>query len=233
MDNTKTYSTKETNEEIAGYNSYARKTYSLMTTALAITTIVGYFTARLVVIYPSLIYAAFISMFIEMGMTIYFSAKIGEMSELKACILLYGIAAMSGFSFSSIFLAYDISDIFLAYGTAALLFFCLTIIARYANVDMRKYRGILYGALLALLIVSLLGIFIPKIGNNLLITYIGLLIFLAYVAYDTQMMRNFYEMEGSFVKGTLYIYAALELYLDLINIIYYLLRIIGGRRRDN
>ena len=80
---------------------------------------------------------------------------------------------------------------------------------------------------------SVLSIFIPVLRNNLLIGYLGLIVFLGLTAYDMQKIKTFYyNTEEGNVKDNLAVYAAFQLYLDFINILLYIIRILGNRNRN-
>ena len=106
-------------------------------------------------------------------------------------------------------------------------------IGHVTNVDLTKYQGILLGGLFALIIASVVSIFIPALRDNLLIAYLGLFIFMIYTAFDIQRIKQFYYMtaDGTDQRDKLAIYGALQLYLDFVNMFLYLLRILGRRRR--
>ena len=93
-------------------------------------------------------------------------------------------------------------------------------IGHVTNVDLTKYQGILLGGLFALIIASVVSIFIPALRNNLLIAYLGLFIFMIYTAFDIQRIKQFYYMtaDGTDQRDKLAIYGALQLYLDFVNI---------------
>ena len=86
------------------------------------------------------------------------------------------------------------------------------------------------GGLFALVLITLLGMFIPAIGNSMLISYVGVALFLGLTAWDMQRIRAFYYQSAgdATLTGNLAVYGAFELYLDFINIFLYILRIMGN-----
>lgn len=103
------------------------------------------------------------------------------------------------------------------------------------NMDLSRIRPILVGGLIFLIVMNLLMLFIPglEVADRVLCT-IGVVIFLAYTAYDTQKIRTFYgayQGDETMLKKAS-IYSALALYLDFINLFLYLLRLFGKNRKN-
>ena len=76
------------------------------------------------------------------------------------------------------------------------------------------------------------SIFIPILRNNLLIGYFGLIVFLGLTAYDMQKIKAYYYQADGELKDNLAVYSAFQLYLDFINILLYIIRILGNRNRN-
>ena len=90
------------------------------------------------------------------------------------------------------------------------------------------------GGLIALVITTLVSMFVPVLRDSLLISYIGIVIFLVLTAWDMQRIKQIYWQVGDSgtVGENMAVYGAFELYLDFLNIFLYVLRILGNRR-DN
>ena len=144
--------------------------------------------------------------------------------------LFYGYSALTGIEFSVLFLAFDISTIFAAFLAAAVMFVCCAVIGRYSSFDFMKLRGVILGGLIALIVITLLGMFIPAIGNSLWISYIGVILFAILTCYDIQVSGKLgYAVGAEGDTAEKYaVYQAFGLYLDFINIFLYLLRIFGS-----
>ena len=116
----------------------------------------------------------------------------------------------------------------MAFAFAAVLFFCCAIIGHTTNVDLSKFGGLMIGGLIALVITSIVSMFIPALRDGLLISYVGVILFLFLTAWDMQKIKGFYYgVEEGRLKNNLAIYGAFELYLDFLNMFLYLLRILG------
>lgn len=172
---------------------------------------------------------------VEFGIAIYFSSRLLSMSTGTAKALFYAYAIVTGLTFSTLFYSYDASTIAVSFLFTAVVFFSCAIIGRYTNVDLSRFSGIMMGGLIALILVSILGMFIPAIGNSLLLSYVGILLFCGITAWDMQrVMSLYYQTNGGYGEtgANLAIYGAFELYLDFINLFLRILSVFGNRRND-
>lgn len=143
----------------------------------------------------------------------------------KIFYILYSIT--TGVTFGTIFLAYRMDSIITIFLVAALLFGLLAFYGYTTKKDITKLGTLLFVALLASLIVSILNVFIFKssgleFGLSLLI----IIVFLGYVAYD---MNNIKYLVGTLDEDKAAVYGAFQLYLDFINIFIRLLELFGKR----
>ena len=231
--------TAYTYESGATLNQYIRKVFALMAGGLAITTAIaafGFFSfANGGIVYQILAAGRFLPIvlvLVQFGVAIAMSAGISRFSTGTCTALFFIYSAITGMTFSILPMVYGISTVFTAFLFAAVLFVCCAVIGYTTNVDLTKFSGLLMGALLALVIMTVISMFVPVLRNSLFIGYAGLLIFLALTAYDMQKIKHFYygTAEGDTIRANLAVYSAFQLYLDFINIFLYILRILGNRR---
>jgi len=123
---------------------------------------------------------------------------------------------------------YDTESVIMAAGITALIVFFLTIFAFQTRIDFTMFRGIMGCILFVFIIAGLIMLFIPP-GREMDIIYgsIGALIFSVYLVIDTQMMMGGNHKFA--ISPEEYIFAAIALYLDIINIFLYILRILGKK----
>jgi len=97
--------------------------------------------------------------------------------------------------------------------------------------DLTGFGSFLFMGLIGLVIASLVNIFLQSSGLYWLISVVGVLIFVGLTAYDTQSIKEMYDVndDGS-VAGRKAVMGALRLYLDFINLFLMLLRLFGDRR---
>jgi FtsH-binding integral membrane protein len=94
--------------------------------------------------------------------------------------------------------------------------------------------GFLTMGLIGIIIASLVNMFFRSTAMSMIISYIGVIVFVGLTAYDTQHLKTMALNQpdgleaGVIRKGA--ILGALKLYLDFINLFLMLLRILGGGR---
>ncbi|XP_073975025.1 protein lifeguard 1-like [Rhodnius prolixus] len=123
---------------------------------------------------------------------------------------------------------FDGYEVLIAMGMCATLSFLLTVFAFQTKIDFTKWGGALLIILIVFTLFGILTIFIKGRTMQMFYASIGACIFMLYIIYDTQLM-----MGGSHkysISPEEYIFAALNLYLDVINLFIFLLQIIGMSR---
>ena len=163
----------------------------------------------------------------EFGLVIALSAFITKLNPMVAKVLFCVYALVTGLTFSAIFVAYELGSIIYVFGITGVVFLIFALLGYYTNMDLSKLGTYLLMALIAIIIASVINIFIGSTALEFGITIIGLLVFVGYVAYDINMLKksNAYEQNEN-----LPIYWALQLYLDFINLFIRLLRLLGKER---
>ncbi len=182
--------------------------------------------------------ALFVAMFVEVGLVWYLAARVMKMSAQRATNLFLIYAAINGATLSILFYVYNMGDIYLALFSTGAMFGAMSVVGYTTQVDLSRFRGILFMALIGLIIASVINIFVASSALYWVVSFAGVLIFTALTAYDTQWIKNTaMQVEasgagaGEAVVRRVAIIGALHLYLDFINLFLYILRIVGGRRR--
>ncbi len=159
---------------------------------------------------------------LEFIIAIYLGARIHKMSESTARVLYLGYSALTGLTFSSIFVVYEITSIIWIFLASALTFFLFAMLGKSDKFDLSNYGLYLIIALFASLILEIINIFLMNNTLNIILCILVLAIFTIYVAYDVQkIIKRGYDSEQ------LAIYGAFDLYLDFINIFLRLLQLFG------
>lgn len=209
-----------------------RKVYLWMTLALMITGI----TAAGVANSPNilaLIYSSQVVMWgiiiAEFGLVIYISARLEKLSLSTATTLFALYSILNGVMLSSIFLLYStaiISNVFfITAGT-----FGVTALYGYATKkDLSSLGNILFMALIGLVIATVVNVFMKSAMFDLILSYIGVIIFVGLTAWDSQKIKHMMMVQQDADESAqkLALIGALSLYLDFINLFLYLLRIFG------
>lgn len=141
-----------------------------------------------------------------------------------AVVTLNAFAALMGLSFSTIFVIYSMGSIATAFMGAAILFGVMSFYGYFTKRSLDNLGSFLFVGLIAIVIASIVNIFIGSTVMQMVISAIAILIFLGFTAYDTQKIREQLMDEGGYVVE---LYGALTLYLDFINLFINLLQIIG------
>lgn len=211
-------------------NKIFSKVFLWMFIGLAITFSIAYYVST----NDNMVYNLFagskylIFWIIEFVVVLVLSARIHKLSSLTAKILFLVYSGLTGLTLSSIFIIYDIMSIIYVFAITSGLFLIFGLIGYLTNIDLTKFGIYLMMALFGIIIASIINIFVGSEVFDLGICIVGLIIFLAYIAYDMQVIkRNMYGIEN---EDNLVIYGALQLYLDFINIFIRLLQLFGKSR---
>jgi uncharacterized protein len=149
-----------------------------------------------------------------------------RMSKSTLQFLLYGFAVLMGLSFSTIFIVYQVGSIVSAFMGAAILFGTLSFYGYFTKKDLSSWGTFLLVGLIALIITSIVNIFIGSSVLAMTLSAIAIIIFLGLTAYDTQRIREMVTYEND---GKAEVMGALSLYLNFINIFLNLLQLFGNR----
>ena len=205
-------------------NKLFTKVYGWMFVGLLISFITGYFVSTK----PNMVYnianAYWVLALVEIVVCIWLSAGIWKMQKLTAQILYCLYSFLTGLTFSFIFVAFKLDSIIMVFGLTSLAFGLMAVVGHVTKIDLTKLGSILLMGLLAIILASIINIFVGSQTFDLGITIIGLIIFILYVAYDVQKIKR---IAGTLEEDKAAILCAFELYLDFINIFIKLLRIFG------
>ena len=141
--------------------------------------------------------------------------------------LLY--SALNGFTLTFVIAAYTAQTVLSAFVSSAVLFFVMSAIGVLVKKDLSGMAKFLYGALIGILIASLINIFMGSTGLAYLISIVSVLLFSGLIAYENQLIKKVYYQSGGQATDGWAISMALNLYLDFVNIFLSLLRIFGNR----
>jgi uncharacterized protein len=215
-----------------------RQVYLWMATGLLLTAAVSVGVAstpslREFLYAPGVLIGAVIA---ELVLVMALSWGLRRMSPGVAITMFFVYAALNGLTMSVIFLVYDLGSISAAFFTTAGLFGAMTVIGYTTKVDLSKYSAYFMMGLIGLVIAMVVNIFLGSGPLDFVISIVGVVLFTALTAYDTQWIKRMaadptIEADGS-LSMKLSIMGALHLYLDFINIFLFLLRLFGGGSRD-
>lgn len=208
-------------------NNLLSKVFLWMFAGLMLTFITGYYVScneyTFYKIFSGSSYLIFA--LLEIGLVIFLSARVHKMKPNTAKIMFMLYSIVSGITFSAIFMNYNISSIIILFLSASLLFGIFALLGYYTKIDLDKMSTYLFMGIIAVLICTIINLFVGNSTFDIIISSISLLVFVGFTAYDIQKIKRLCE---SSISDNVAIIGALELYLDFINIFIDLLNIFGG-----
>ncbi|MBW1998676.1 MAG: Bax inhibitor-1/YccA family protein [Deltaproteobacteria bacterium] len=218
-------------------NDFVRSVYNWMALGLCLTGFVAFYVShnetlmRLIFGQPIIFFVLILA---ELGLVFALARMVTRMSAGTATSFFVIYSALNGLTLSFIFLAYTRTSIFSTFFICAGTFVGCSIYGWTTKRDLTSIGGFLMMGLIGIIIASLVNMFIRSSAMSMMISYIGVIVFVGLTAYDTQKLKNMaltqpVDVDGAVVrKGA--ILGALSLYLDFINLFLMLLRIFGSAR---
>lgn len=164
----------------------------------------------------------------ELIVVIVLSARIRKMSSMTAKVLFLLYSGLTGLTFSSIFILFELGSIMFIFAVTAVICLIFGLLGYYTNLDLTKIGTYLFMALIGIVIISIINIFVGSETLDFGLCILSLIVFIAYMAYDINMIKK--GMYGIDTEDNLAIYGAFQLYLDFINIFIRLIQLFGNRR---
>jgi FtsH-binding integral membrane protein len=144
-----------------------------------------------------------------------------------AQLCLHGFAALMGLSFATIFAIFTMGSIVSAFMGAAILFGVMSGYGYFTKRSLDSLGKFMFVGLIAIVIASIVNIFIGSTVMQMIISALAIIIFLGLTAYDTQKIREELSVQASDVAE---VRGALTLYMDFINLFLNLLQLFGDRK---
>jgi uncharacterized protein len=218
-------------------NSFIQGVYNWMALGLGLTGLVAFFVASS----PTLLQFIFGNTLIFFGLIIgqlalvfTISSRVHKMQPSTATKLFLLYASLNGATLAVVFLAYTASSIASTFFICAATFGVCSIYGMTTKRDLTSWGGFLFMGLIGIIIASVVNIFLRSSAVSMIVSYIGVFIFIGLTAYDTQRLKTMALTQpegldaGVIRKGS--ILGALSLYLDFINMFLFMLYIFGGSR---
>ena len=225
-------------------NEFIRSVYNWMAIGLVLTGFVAFYVShsesmlRLLFevvgnqLRPTLLFYGLIIG--ELALVFSLASRVSKMQASTATALFVLYAALNGATLSSIFLIYTRSSITSVFFICAATFIACSIYGMITKRDLTSMGQFMFMGLIGIIIASVVNFFIQSSGMSMIISYIGVIIFVGLTAYDTQKLKTMALTQpadlgaGVVRKGA--IIGALTLYLDFINMFIFLLHIFGSRK---
>lgn len=168
------------------------------------------------------------------GLVLFLSTKINSISVNTATAIFFLYAVIIGLLFSFIFSLYTAASIGTVFMVSAGVFAFMSVYGYFTKADLTSAGKLLFCALLGIIAATIVNMFLNNSMLDIILCIVGICVFVGLVAYDTQKIKQRFFAEaavsGEETASKIVIIAALELYLDFINIFIRLLRLFGRRR---
>jgi len=215
----------------ARQNTFITNVYGLMTGALAITGFIAWYVMGDQNLIEKIRPNYMILLLLELGVVMGLSFLLGKVSVNVARLLFVIYSALNGLTFGVILSFFTTASIASTFLITAGTFGIMSLYGYVTKKDLTSMGRILMMALIGIIIASVVNFFLNSPQIYWVITYVGVVIFVGLVAYDTQKLKVLAtKLEGEEMEHKASIIGALTLYLDFINLFLLLLRIMGRRR---
>jgi putative solute:sodium symporter small subunit len=216
---------------------FLARVYQTMAFGLAVTGIVALIVAssqslrEFFFLNPGVLVFVIIAQFATVMALTWLQSRIGE--ALMAA-LFFGYAALTGVTFSLVFLIYTSASIAGTFFVTAGSFVGVAVYGTITKRSLDSLGSFAFMGLIGLILASIVNIFLGSPMIYWMTSFGGVLVFTALTAYDASRLRQIAAQADvrNEVGRKLALQGALQLYLDFINLFLYLLRFLGNRRRD-
>ena len=211
-------------------NSAMGRVYGHMSIAVLVSMIVSYFVGSS----PELLAFFFtglmkwIVIFSPLVAILAFAFASENFNKSQLQLFLYGFAALMGLSFATIFAVFTMGSIVSAFMSAAVLFAVMSGYGYFTKQNLDSMGKFMFVGLIAIIIASVINIFIGSTVMQMVISALAIIIFLGLTAYDTQKIRELVSVDGD--TGREEVMGALTLYMDFINLFINLLQLFGIKK---
>lgn len=220
----------------AAQSTLMRNVYSWMTLALVITGFVSLYMAKSQTLLSMIMQNSmllWILLIAEIGLVIFLSARMHRISFTTATLLFIAYSILNGVTMAFIFLIYTMTSIATTFFVTAGTFGVMALYGYVTKKDLSRIGNICIMALIGLIIATVVNIFLKNSMMDLIISGIGILLFVGLTAYDSQKIKQLLTADDIEVNETtqkIALLGSITLYLDFINLFLYLLRFLGDRK---
>lgn len=166
----------------------------------------------------------------QLGLVFYLSARVNKVSPVTAAVLFMLYSGMVGITSSVIFLIYTGASIVSAFVIAGGMFGAMAVFGSLTKRSLAGVGQFMFMGLIGLIIASVVSIFWFNDVLMFVINVVGVLVFTGLTAWDAQRLKQMAVVLPDGRVGAYAVVGALSLYLDFINLFFFILRLMGGRR---
>ncbi len=175
---------------------------------------------------------AYLVMFAPLAFVLLIRFGLNRISYPVLSLLFIAYAAVTGISFGFILQAFTESSVLGVFLTTSIVFGIMAIAGYTTKTDLTKFGSILMMFLVGIIVASVVNWFLHSSGLDMIISYVGVAVFVGLTAYDVQKLKNIGAglTYGDATASKMALMGGLTLYLDFINLFLMLLRLFGRRR---
>lgn len=220
----------------AAQSTLMRSVYTWMTLALVITGLTAMYMAKSLTLLNMMMQNSMMFwglLIAEVALVMYLSVRINKISFTTATLLFIAYSILNGATLSILFLLYTMSSIATTFFVTAGTFGVMALYGYITKKDLTRIGNLCLMGVIGIIIATVVNIFINNSMMDMVISYIGVLLFIGLTAYDSQKIKHLLSSDDIEVNETtqkIAVMGALTLYLDFINLFIYLLRILGDRK---
>jgi FtsH-binding integral membrane protein len=155
---------------------------------------------------------------------------IERVSASTARLWFFGYAALMGISLATLFIVYQLGSIFQVFLITAVMFGSMSLYGYTTKKDLTSWGSFLFMGLIGLIVAGLVNLFLQNPIFQLVIAAVGVLVFVGLTAYDTQKIKEIYYRTSGEEREKAGVIGALNLYLDFVNLMIYLMQLLGQRK---
>jgi uncharacterized protein len=172
----------------------------------------------------------YVIMLAPLAFVMVMSFGMNRLSTVAMQALFWAYAVTMGLSLSSVLLVYTGTSVAQTFFATAAAFAGLSLWGYTTKKDLSGFGTFLIMGVVGLLVASLINLFLRSSALDMVVSFIGVLLFAGLTAYDTQKIKSIYaHVAGTDMMGKSVVMGALNLYLDFINMFLFLLRFMGNR----
>lgn len=225
------FATPDIRDERVG--AFLSKVYGWMFLGLLITALTAFGVASS----PAIIEAVFVNRLVfwaliiaQLGLVFYLSARVDRVAPMTAAVMFMVYSALVGVTSSVILLIYTAASIFSAFVVTAGMFGAMAVFGSVTKKSLAGWGQFLFMGLIGVILASVVGLFWQNDALQFVISIVGVVVFTGLTAYDAQRLKHMAVALPDGRVGSYAVVGALSLYLDFINLFFFILRLFGGRR---
>lgn len=211
-------------------NKLFSKVFAWMFIGLIITFATGFYVAM----HPNMLYNIFSTglhfglLILEIVLVVWLSARSHKMKFSTASIVYVIYSVVTGLTFSSFFVIYELGSIMFIFALTALLFGIFALLGYTTNTDLSNFSTIFLMGLIGIILATIINIFLNNSMLEIIISWVSIILFLGITAHDIQKIKSLSNVIAD--ENAIAIIGALDLYLDFINIFIDLIKLFGKTR---